>query len=133
MRPRFNPLTLAVLAGFTLVACGERPEAPSESSPVGPASTPANGADQASPDSCQVSFETSRGTFVVAVTRALSPKGVDRFHQMVVENYFTGVRFFRVVPGFVAQFGMHGDPETNLKWERRLLQDEPVRLSNARG
>ena len=85
------------------------------------------------PDSFQVAFQTSRGPFTVAVTRALSPHGADRFYQLVSSGYFTDVRFFRVVPGFVAQFGMSGDPTVNVKWSKDTIPDEPVKESNARG
>lgn len=80
-----------------------------------------------------MSFETSQGDFVVQVNRAWSPKGADRFYALVNEGYFTDVRFFRVIPGFVAQFGMHGDPATNEKWDSRTITDDPVRETNARG
>lgn len=85
------------------------------------------------PDSFQVRFETSRGPFTVQVTRALSPHGADRFYQLVSIGYFTDVRFFRVVPNFVAQFGMNGDPEVNARWASRTIPDDSVRTTNARG
>ena len=79
-----------------------------------------------------MAFVTSRGPFTVEVTRA-SPTGADRFYQLVTGGYFTNVRFFRVVPGFVAQFGMNGDPTINAEWSARTLPDEPVKETNARG
>jgi cyclophilin family peptidyl-prolyl cis-trans isomerase len=94
----------------------------------GPAATPVR-----SPDQYRASFVTSRGAFTVEVTRALAPIGADRFYDMVNAGYFTDVRFFRVVPGFVAQFGMHGDPEVNKVWQEQHLTDEPAKASNARG
>jgi cyclophilin family peptidyl-prolyl cis-trans isomerase len=95
---------------------------------TGPASTPAH-----APDQYRTSFITSKGTFVVEVRRALAPLGADRFYEMVKAGYFTDVRFFRVVPGFVAQFGMHGDPDVNKAWQEQHLADEPSKTSNARG
>ncbi len=86
-----------------------------------------------SPDTFRVAFETTRGNFVVEVARAQSPMGADRFHEMVLKGYFSEVRFFRVVPGFIAQFGMHGDPSVNRVWQRSTLRDEPVVGTNARG
>ena len=84
------------------------------------------------PDSFRVAFETTRGNFAVDVIRAWSPRGADRFHQLVEAGYFTDVAFIRVLPGFVAQFGMHGDPEVNRRWEQPIL-DDPVVQSNKRG
>ena len=90
-------------------------------------------ATAAAPDSFRVAFETSKGNFAVDVIRAWSPNGADRFHQLVSTGYFTDVAFFRVVPGFIAQFGMHGDPSVNERWEDRPIRDDPVRESNRRG
>ncbi len=85
------------------------------------------------PDSFLVSFETSRGQFVVAAHREWSPLGVDRFHFLVRQGYYDGARFFRVVPGFVVQWGISGDPAINVVWDDRNIPDEPVRRSNTRG
>jgi peptidyl-prolyl cis-trans isomerase A (cyclophilin A) len=85
------------------------------------------------PDSFRVAFETTRGNFVVDVFRRWSPRGADRFHELVNAGYFRDVAFFRVLPGFVAQFGMHGDPAVNRQWEDKSITDDPVTESNARG
>jgi peptidyl-prolyl cis-trans isomerase A (cyclophilin A) len=85
------------------------------------------------PDSFRVAFETTKGKFAVDVIRAWSPNGADRFHQLVNAGYFTEVAFFRVVPGFIAQFGLHGDPSVNERWEEKPIRDDPVRQSNRRG
>lgn len=81
----------------------------------------------------RVRVETSRGTFVIQLDSAAAPLGVARFKELVAAEYFDGVRFFRVVPGFMAQFGMHGDPEINAQWKDRNIPDEPVKRSNVRG
>lgn len=94
----------------------------------GPSATPVQ-----SPDSFRVRIETSKGPFTVRVVRALAPRGADRFYELVTVGYFTDVRFFRMVPGFVVQFGIHGDPQVNRAWAQALLPDEPMRLSNTRG
>ena len=86
----------------------------------------------AAPDSFRVAFETTRGNFAVDVIRAWSPRGADRFHELVNAGYFTDVAFIRVLPGFVAQFGMHGDPAVNRRWERPIPDDSVVQ-SNKRG
>jgi peptidyl-prolyl cis-trans isomerase A (cyclophilin A) len=80
-----------------------------------------------------VAFETTRGTFVVGVIRAWSPRGADRFHELVSAGYFTDIAFIRVLPGFVAQFGMHGDPAVNRRWEANPIPDDRVVQSNTRG
>jgi peptidyl-prolyl cis-trans isomerase A (cyclophilin A) len=78
-------------------------------------------------------FTTSRGTFVVSVTRAWAPLGADRFFNLVQAGFFDGARFFRVVPKFVVQFGLNGDPRVNDAWESARLRDDPVTQTNARG
>lgn len=87
----------------------------------------------AASDSFRVAFETTRGNFVVDVFRAWSPRGVDRFHELVNAGYFTDIAFIRVLPGFVAQFGMHGDPAVNRRWEGSPILDDAVVQSNNRG
>jgi peptidyl-prolyl cis-trans isomerase A (cyclophilin A) len=81
----------------------------------------------------RVRFETSAGNFVVEVSPEWSPRGAARLRELVEQSYFTDARFFRVVPGFVAQFGMHADPAVNARWADSTLPDEPVRHSNLRG
>lgn len=85
------------------------------------------------PDQFRVKFETSRGDFVVQVHRDWAPRGADRFYALARSGYFDGVRFFRVLTGFMAQFGMHGDPVVNQKWFSERVPDDPVRQSNTRG
>ena len=89
-------------------------------------------ANQKAPDTFRVNFDTSRGPFVVEVTRELAPVGADRFYNLVRARFFDGARFFRVVPGFVVQFGMAGDPKVNKAWDVPI-QDDPVKTPNARG
>jgi peptidyl-prolyl cis-trans isomerase A (cyclophilin A) len=85
------------------------------------------------PDSFLVAFETSRGSFTVAAHRDWSPLGVDRLHFLVAHGYYDGARFFRVVPGFVVQWGIAASPALSAVWSERNLPDEPVRQSNTRG
>ena len=95
--------------------------------------TRTSSSDPRAPDSYRVSFVTSRGPFTVQVTRALAPHGADRFHALVSSGYFTDCRFFRVVPGFVAQFGMNGDPLLSERWSSKPIPDDSIRETNARG
>ena len=85
------------------------------------------------PASFQAKFVTSKGEFVVEAKRAWSPNGVDRFYNLVKNGFFDGVRFFRVVPGFVVQFGIHGDPSLATKWLESNIPDDSVVESNKRG
>lgn len=84
------------------------------------------------PDSFQVAFETTRGKFLVTAHRGWSPLGVDRFYRLVKLGYYDGTRFFRVVPGFVVQWGIPGDPAVSAVWIDRRVPDEPVRQGNTR-
>jgi peptidyl-prolyl cis-trans isomerase A (cyclophilin A) len=114
---------IATLVAFSfLTACSEKPAPPPRATTTGP-----------TPDSFRVAFETSRGTFVVQVMRAWAPTGADRFHELAEQGFFDGQRFFRVVPGFVAQFGVNGNPKVNEPWDAKPLADDSVRQSNARG
>lgn len=88
---------------------------------------------RAAPDSFDVRIESSRGPFDIRVHRAWSPLGADRFHYLVRSRYFDDARFFRVVGGFVAQWGLSGDSAVNAAWEGKTIPDEPVRASNTRG
>jgi len=89
--------------------------------------------NEPSPAEYKVSMETTKGTFVIAVTRALAPRGADRFYRLVRAGYFDDSRFFRVVPGFIAQFGIPGDPAITQVWKDRRMPDDSARASNVRG
>lgn len=85
------------------------------------------------PDSFLVQLETTRGNVELMAHRAWSPLGVDRMHFLLNQGYYDGARFFRVVPGFVVQWGISRDSAVNKVWNDRDLPDEPVRQSNTRG
>lgn len=85
------------------------------------------------PETFKAKFDTSKGSFVVLVTRAWAPEGADRFYNLVKNGYYDDVRFFRVVPNFVVQFGIHGDPAVSKVWQDAKVQDDPVKESNKRG
>ncbi len=84
-------------------------------------------------DSFQVKFETSAGDFTIEVYPEWAPIGAARFRELVEAEYFDEARFFRVVPGFVVQFGLAADPAVTAEWRDKNLQDEPVRTSNEAG
>ena len=94
---------------------------------------PASLTEQA-PATYKVKFDTSAGEFVVTVTRAWAPLGADRFYNLVKNGFYDGQRFFRVVPNFMVQWGMHGDPDVQRPWDTANLKDDPAGVkSNARG
>jgi len=111
-------LALALLPSLA-IACSD---APSPQTVRAPAS-----------DSFRVVFATSRGDFVVQVDRAWAPNGADRFWELAGERFFDENRFYRVIPGFIAQFGANDDRKRNKRWEETPLADDPPREKNRRG
>jgi peptidyl-prolyl cis-trans isomerase A (cyclophilin A) len=85
------------------------------------------------PGHFQVKFETTKGDFVVEVHREWAPNGADRFKQLVEEGFYDGCKFFRVLPNFVVQWGMNGDPETNAKYQNNKIPDDKRAVPNSRG
>jgi len=85
------------------------------------------------PEVFRVKFETSKGDVIVEATRSWAPRGVDRFHELVRMGYFTESRFFRMVPGFVAQFGVHRDYDVHTVWRTLFIVDDPPQQKNLRG
>jgi len=78
-------------------------------------------------------FDTSKGVVVIEVHRDWAPNGADRFYNLVKNGYYDNVRFFRVITGFMVQFGINGDPRLSPAWRTASIQDDPVRQSNKRG
>lgn len=122
---RFLPLLLGTALAASALA------APPRKSPAKKASPPKAAPVQA-PDAYRVTLDTSKGPVVIDVTREWSPLGADRFYQLVKSGYYDGARFFRIVPGFVVQIGLAGDPAVTKKWSQPIT-DEPVKQSNTRG
>ena len=128
-----SPAMLALMA-LPLIgaACNDKTPAVPPSAAAVP-TPPQAPLDAASPDSFRVKFVTTKGDFTVEVTRAWAPKGADRFYHLVNDGYFKDVRFFRVLPGFMAQFGMSGNPALNARMDSLRIPDDPVAQSNKRG
>lgn len=93
----------------------------------------APGVNKEAPAEFQVRLETTKGDVVLKVVREWSPKGVDRFYNLVKNGYYNDTRFYRVVDKFVAQWGFNGDPKISAKWREVKLDDDPVKKSNVRG
>ena len=143
--PALPWLTAALLSVFSSSACAQGDEPQSGTAPP---QAQAKTADQSAgslldpksaemtkeaPATFKAKFETSEGDFVVQVTREWSPNGADRFYNLVRNGYYDGARFFRVLDGFMAQFGINGDPAVNKAWMGATIKDDPVKQSNKRG
>jgi peptidyl-prolyl cis-trans isomerase A (cyclophilin A) len=108
--------------------------APAAEGPASPLLNPRSAAmEQTAPATFKAKLETSKGDIVIEVQRDWAPLGADRFYRLVKEGFFDNVRFFRVISGFMAQFGIHGDPKVSAVWRDQRLQDDPVKQSNKRG
>ena len=156
-RPVTIVITLAVaLAAVDIASAQAPPATPRGSKPAPPSSvqrgrgTPQRGAPgltpaakaklrnparltETAPPTYSARFDTSVGPFVVEVHRDWAPKGADRFYNLVKNGFFDGTRFFRVLPGFMVQFGINGDPSIQSAWRDANISDEPVKESNKRG
>ncbi|MEE2756404.1 MAG: peptidylprolyl isomerase [Myxococcota bacterium] len=85
------------------------------------------------PAKYKVLFTTTKGRFLVHVTTDWAPIGAQRFYQLVTQGFYSNTAFFRVIPGFMAQVGIHGDPKINAGWRNATIKDDPVTQSNKRG
>jgi peptidyl-prolyl cis-trans isomerase A (cyclophilin A) len=121
---RLAPALTVAAAALVLAGCHRR-------SPL--LSPTPNELARAAPERFLVELETSRGRVVITAHRAWSPLAVDRLYFLVQQRFYDGARFFRVVPGFVVQWGISGDSAVNAAWRGRTLPDEPVRERNTRG
>jgi peptidyl-prolyl cis-trans isomerase A (cyclophilin A) len=125
--------TVVFLAVFSLLCAAamarqEQAAAPDKSKLANPAQM-----TEQAPGKYKVKFDTSKGTFVIEVTRAWAPNGADRFYNLVKNGYYDGCRFFRVVSGFMVQFGIHGNPKLNTVWRSARIPDDPGKQSNQSG
>lgn len=89
--------------------------------------------NEKAPATYKARFETSKGVFVIEVNREWAPNGADRFYNLVKSGFYDDVRFFRVISGFMVQFGINGDPSISGAWRTARIKDDPVRQSNKRG
>ena len=89
--------------------------------------------NEQAPATYKVQFDTSKGPFVIEVHRDWAPNGADRFYNLVKNGFYDNARFFRVISGFMVQFGINGDPKLSSVWREARIQDDPVKQSNGRG
>ncbi|MGD9905952.1 MAG: peptidylprolyl isomerase [Vicinamibacterales bacterium] len=120
-------LTLVAFAASLAVVHAEQPAAPRRSLMV-PAAF-----KETAPDVYKVRFDTSAGEFVIQVTRAWAPNGADRFYNLVKNGFYNDVRFFRAVPNFMVQFGIHGTPNVAKVWQNARIPPDKVVQSNRKG
>jgi peptidyl-prolyl cis-trans isomerase A (cyclophilin A) len=113
-------LSIVALLALALAGC------------TGAAKQSASAAQNSGASTYRVVLDTSRGPVVIDVDRTLAPKGAQRFYELVKAKYFDGARFYRVVPGFVVQWGAAALPAVSKKWDI-TIPDDPVKASNARG
>jgi len=124
----------ALLVVLTTLACGGDGGGGAETTADGPLLHPQSPElNVEAPDSYRARFETSAGDFVVQVHRDWAPVGADRFYNLVRNGYYDDARFFRVIGGFMAQFGMNADPLVTAQWRVATIQDDPVKETNTRG
>lgn len=121
-------LTLAVALSVATVFSDSRQTA----APIRDLTNPAALTEPA-PASFLARFDTTAGPFTIRVTRTWAPNGADRFYNLVKAGFYDQCRFFRVVPGFVVQFGLHGDPAVSAAWATSTIRPDRARVSNTRG
>jgi peptidyl-prolyl cis-trans isomerase A (cyclophilin A) len=125
MRLRLVGIASGVILAAAIVFAGQADKLAKLRNPAG--------LTEQAPARFKANFDTSQGAFVVDVHRDWAPLGADRFYNLVKNGFYDDVRFYRVVPNFMVQFGMHGDPAVTAAWNRTTLNDDPVKQSNKRG
>lgn len=121
--------TAALIAGAA-AAFAAQPAAKQKARP-NPLLTPATLTAKA-PEVFRARFDTTKGAFEIEVHREWAPNGADRFYNLVKNGFYDDCRFFRVIPDFMAQFGINGDPAVQRAWREASIQDDPVKQSNTR-
>jgi len=118
-----------VLFGAVLLFGALSAQAPATAANLGDPST----MSEKAPAVYKAKFDTSKGTFVIEVHRDWAPHGADRFYNLVKNGYYNNVRFFRVISGFMVQFGISGNPDLSTVWREARIPDDAVKQSNQRG
>lgn len=121
------------LAASVFAADAKKEEKKDDKAPAAAGFTDPSKLTEKAPDTYKAQFDTTKGKITIEITRAHAPNGADRFYNLVRSGYFTDIAFFRVVPGFMCQFGVHGDPKVSKAWFDASITDDPVKSSNARG
>lgn len=130
--PRSVLVLLVALALLCTSGCGEEKPDETEGPPANPLLRPRD-FNETAPDTFVTRLETTKGVIRIRVIREWAPLGADRFYNLVRAGYYDGVTFHRVIDGFMAEFGINGDPWVNAAWRQATMRDEPVRKPNTRG
>ncbi len=150
MISKFRAGLLTSAITFTLFALNAAAQTPGASGSQAPAKKPATAGTRThmsfdpallhpatlkaqAPETYDVVFSTTAGDFTVHVTRAWAPLGADRFYNLVKHGFFDGEAFFRIVPGFIVQWGLSAHPQVNAAWQTATIKDDPVKQSNTAG
>ena len=115
------------------VASARTSSEPTAAIPVNPALLDPSRATEQAPEVYNAKFVTNRGEFTIEVHRDWAPVGADRFFNLVKLGYYDETRFFRIVDGFMVQWGIHGDPAVSARWRDARVGDDPVKQQNKRG
>jgi peptidyl-prolyl cis-trans isomerase A (cyclophilin A) len=124
---------ITFLICFTLFLAGTILAEETKTAKPNPALLDPSLATEKAPDLYRVKMETTAGDFIIEVHREWAPLGADRFYNLVKIGYFTDVAFFRVLAGFMAQAGFHGDPAVSQVWLNSRIKDDPATKSNSQG
>ena len=116
MRTRRVFSCMAVVLALLMVDCAKKNE---ESQPA--------------PAEYKVRMQTTKGDLVILVHRDWSPRGADHFYELTKMGFYDKTAFFRTVPGFIVQWGIHGDPKVNQDWSQITIKDDPPKVSNKIG
>jgi peptidyl-prolyl cis-trans isomerase A (cyclophilin A) len=125
MRRQLTIMAAAALAVAATIGLGAQADAAKLRNPTG--------LTEQAPATFSANFDTTKGAFMIEVHRDWAPNGADRFYNLVKNGFYNDVRFFRVVSGFMAQFGIHGTPAIQAAWRDANLKDDPVKETNRRG
>jgi peptidyl-prolyl cis-trans isomerase A (cyclophilin A) len=123
----YSRLFFSISAAVLMCGCSSKTEPAANA----PAMTPVSPGK--APDVYKVKFETSKGDFVLQVNKEWAPNGAQRFYELAQTGFFDNSRFFRVITGFMVQFGINADPKISATRENDIIPDDPVKQSNNRG
>ena len=123
-------IAMLLVAALSMTVATQAEETKGENPLMNPDSDAVN---QPSPEVFKAKFETTKGDVIIEVQRDWSPRGAQRFYNLVKNGFYDGCRFFRVISGFMAQVGISGDPQVMAKWRNANIMDDKVSQSNTRG
>jgi peptidyl-prolyl cis-trans isomerase A (cyclophilin A) len=133
-------IVLTCLLSFSLLAQAPATKKPaSKPAASGPAASSSSrlmnpaALKAVAPAEYKAQFTTTKGDFVIEVHRDWAPLGADRFYNLVKNGFYTNASFFRVIDGFMAQFGINANPAVSKVWQHATIKDDPVKQSNKKG